>query len=325
MKIFITGSTGYIGHQLARKALDLGFEVAALVRTPSPNAVLKHTSFTVHQGDISDFTSLVKGIKGCDVAFHAAALTQLWDKDSSLFYRINVEGTKNVLEAALQTGVKKVVFTSSCAVLGPSIEPAREDNKRSVPFENDYEVSKQQAEQLVKQYVAKGLDVVIVRPPRVFGPGLLTKGNPINKLIRQTIQRGIAFRPAAKDVVGNYAFIEDVVNGHLLALQKGKSGEAYNLGGENVSYKGLFSAIAKAANKKIRTIAVPMQLLKLWASLVFSTNYFIGRQTHISPKVIERLLQNRAVSCEKAIRELGYQITPFQEAISATVRHLMEE
>lgn len=268
---------------------------------------------------------MAEAIKGCNVALHAAALTQLWDRDSSLFYRINVGGTRNVLEAALQTGVKKVVFTSSCAVLGPSIEPVKEDGKRSVPFENDYEVSKQQAEELIKEYVVKGLDVVIVRPPRVFGPGLLTKGNPINRLIKSTINRGIAFVPAKKDIVGNYAYIDDVVNGHFLALQNGKPGEAYNLGGENISYEGLFCAIALAANKKIRTIAVPMPLLKAWASLVFGANYLIGRQTHISPKVIDRLLQNRAVSCEKAIHELGYHITPFGEAISATVRHLQEE
>lgn len=264
-------------------------------------------------------------MKGCDVAIHAAALTQLWDKDASLFYRINVEGTENVLQAALETGVKKVVFTSSCAVLGPSTEPVKEDDKRAVPFENDYEVSKHEAEEVVKAYVAKGLHIVIVRPPRVFGPGLLTKGNPINRLIKNTINRGIAFIPSAKNVVGNYAFIDDVVNGHFLALQNGRSGESYNLGGENISYEGLFAAIATAANKKIRTVAVPVALLKMWASIVFGANYLIGRQTHISPKVIDRLLQNRAVSCEKAIQELGYQITPFQVAMLATVRHLQKE
>lgn len=325
LKLFITGSTGYIGHQLTQRALDLGFEVSALVRTPSSSAVPKHPSLSIYRGDVSDHNSIVEAMKGCDAVFHAAALTQLWHKDASLFYRINVEGTKNILEAALQTGVKKVVFTSSCAVLGPSIEPVKEDDKRAVPFENDYEISKHQAEELVKEYVAKGLDIVIVRPPRVFGPGLLTKGNPINKLIRNTMNRGLAFRPAAKDVVGNYAYIDDVVNGHFLALQKGKSGEAYNLCGENVSFEGLFAAIAAASGKKIKTVAVPMPLLKAWASLVFGINYLIGRQTHISPKVIDRLLQNRAVSCEKAIRELGYHITPFQKAISATVRHLQKE
>lgn len=304
MKIFITGGTGYIGHQLTRRALDLGFAVSALVRMPSSNAISKHPSLSIYKGDLSDFSSIVEAMRVCDFVFHAAAITQLWDKDASLFYRINIEGTKNVLEAALRTGVKKVVFTSSCAVLGPSAgKPVKEEDKRSVPFENDYEVSKNQAEELAKEYVARGLDVVIVRPPRVFGPGLLTKGNPINRLIKNTINRGLAFVPAAKDVLGNYAYIDDVVNGHFLALQKGKSGEAYNLGGENISYEGLFSAIARTANKKIRTIAVPIQLLKLWASLVFGANYLSGRQTHISPKVIDRLLQNRAVSCEKALND----------------------
>jgi nucleoside-diphosphate-sugar epimerase len=325
LKIFITGSTGYIGRQLAVKALAQGYEVSALVRRGSSLSIPQQSLLSVHQGDVTDLPSVVAAMKDCDFVFHAAALTQLWHKDASLFYRINVEGTKNILEAALQTGVKKVVFTSSCAVLGPShAEPVKEDDKRLVPFENDYEISKHQAESLIKDFTARGLQVVVVRPPRVFGPGLLTKGNPINRLIKNTLARGIAFMPAAKDVLGNYAYIDDVVQGHFLALEKGRPGEAYNIGGENISYQTLFSTIATAANKKIRTVAIPIPLLKAWASLVFGANFLIGRHTHISPKIIDRLMQNRAVSCEKAVRELGYRITPFHQAVLATVHHLKE-
>lgn len=323
MKIFITGATGYIGNQLALRAVDKGYEVAALVRSVQSPHLPRHPAIQFYQGDITDYASVRKAMAGCQAVLHAAALTQLWHKDRSLFYRINVMGTRNVLEAALQHRVQKFVFTSSCAVLGPSNgHPVTEDEPRFTPFENDYETSKYCAEELVKEYAAKGLQAVIVAPPRVYGPGLPTKGNPIGGLIRNTLKRNIAFMPAAKEVVGNYAFISDVVEGHFLALSKGRSGEKYTLGGENVSYRRLFETIATASQKKLRIIPVPIGLLKAWAAAVFGFHFLTGRQTHLSPKVVARLVQNRAVSCEKAVRHLGYRITSFPEGIAATISHV---
>jgi nucleoside-diphosphate-sugar epimerase len=166
------------------------------------------------------------------------------------------------------------------------------------------------------------LHTVIVAPPRVYGPGLLTKGNPINRFIRNTLKRSVAFMPAAKEVVGNYAYIDDVVNGHFLALEKGGSGEKYILGGENVSYRKFFETIAAASGKNIKLFAVPVPLLKAWAAALFGVNFVIGRHTHLSPKVVGRLMQNRAVSCGKAVQKLGYRITPFPNGIAATIAHL---
>lgn len=260
---------------------------------------------------------------GCDAVLHGAALTQLWHRDRSLFYRINVMGTRNVLEAALQQGVPKLVFTSSCAVLGPSNgRPVTEEDPRFTPFENDYERSKYCAEELLKEYTAKGLHTVIVAPPRVYGPGLSTKGNPIGNFVRNTIKRKIAFMPAAKNVVGNYAFIDDVVQGHFLALEKGQSGEKYILGGENISYRQLFDTIASASGKKLTIVAVPVTLLKIWAAVVAGASFVTRQHTHLSPKVVGRLMQNRAVSCEKAVQDLGYQITPFRRGMEMTIAHL---
>jgi nucleoside-diphosphate-sugar epimerase len=323
MKIFITGATGYIGHQLALTAAEKGFGVTALVRNHHSPNLPKHSAIEFRKGDVTDYPSIVKAMAGCDYVMHAAALTQLWHKDRSEFYRINVMGTRNVLEAAFFHGVEKLVFTSSCAVLGPSKDqPVAEDDPRFTPFENDYEISKHCAEELLKEYVGRGLNAVIVAPPRVYGPGLLTKGNPINKLIQTTLKRKIGFMPAAKEVVGNYAFIDDVVNGHFGALEKGLRGEKYILGGENISYQQLFETIGKAGKEKLKIVSVPIPLLHAWTAVVFAANYVIGRHTHLSPKVVQRLMQNRALTCEKAIQQLGYQITPFYNGIENTINHL---
>lgn len=323
MKIFLTGATGYIGHQLALAAAERGFSVSALVRNTHSVNLPKHPAISFCQGDVTDYPSVVKAMKDCAYVLHAAALTQLWHRDRSQFYRINVMGTRNVLEAALFHRVGKLVFTSSCAVLGPSRgHPVSEDDPRFTPFENDYEISKHCAEELLKEYTGRGLHAVIVAPPRVYGPGLPTKGNPISKLIRDTLKRKVAFMPAAQEVVGNYAFIDDVVNGHFQALEKGVSGEKYILGGENISYRQLFETIGKAGNEKLKIIPVPIALLKVWTAIVFGVNYLIGRHTHLSPRVVERLVQNRALTCEKAVQQLGYKITPFYSGMESTINHL---
>ncbi|HEV7332597.1 MAG TPA: NAD-dependent epimerase/dehydratase family protein [Flavisolibacter sp.] len=323
MNLFLTGATGYIGHQLALAAAAQGYSVTALVRNLSSPHLPLHPAIRFCKGDITEYSSVIKAMKGCDCAMHAAALTQLWHKDSSQFYRINVMGTRNVLEAALYLGIEKLVFTSSCAVLGPSGDrPVTEDDPRFTPFENDYEVSKHCAEELVREYVRRGLHAVIVSPPRVYGPGLDTRGNPINKIIRNTLKRKLAFLPSAKDVVGNYAFIDDVVAGHFKALEKGESGEKYILGGENISYKQFFETISRAGNQHLQMITVPVALLKGWSALVFTANYLVGRHTHLTPKVVERLVQNRALSCEKAIQEINYHITPFIHGMEQTIHHL---
>jgi nucleoside-diphosphate-sugar epimerase len=323
MKLFLTGATGYIGHKLAHSAARQGYTITALVRNLSSRNLPAHPAIQFRKGDVTDYASVLQAMKGCDVVMHAAALSQLWHKEASLFYRINVMGTRNILEAAQKRGIEKLVFTSSCAVLGPSKDrPVTEEDPRFTPFENDYEISKHCAEELVREYASRGLHAVMVAPPRVYGPGPNTRGNPIHQLIQNTLKRKLAFLPAAKDVVGNYAFIDDVVRGHFDALQKGESGEKYILGGENISYQQFFETIGRAGNQPLKMIAVPVPVLKAWSALVFGVHYLLGRHTHLSPKTIERLVQNRAISCEKAVQKLAYQITPFYQGMQQTIHHL---
>jgi len=323
MKLFITGVTGYIGHKLAMAAVKKGYKVNALIRNEDDPKRPIHPSINFFRGDITNFDSLIDAMKGCDAVIHAAGLTQLWNKDRSLFYKVNVGGTRNMLEAALHHNVKKFVFTSSCAVLGPSFnKPVKEDDPRLSAFENDYKISKHCAEELVKEYSRKGLFTIIVSPPRIYGPGMLTKGNPITRFVAKLIKRRVSLIPSAHDAVGNYAYADDVVEGHFLAMQKGLGGEKYILGGENISYQTFFNTIRECSGKKLGLIAVPKMVLKIGAALIYASHYITGRHTHLSPKIVDRLFQNRAVSCEKAIRQLGYKITPFREGMHQTIQHL---
>lgn len=323
MKILITGATGYIGYKLALEAARRNYTVHILVRDLQSPLLPIHPNIIKFKGDITDKRSVMAAMQGCTKVMHAAAIAKLSAKDNGIFYSVNVEGTRNMLEAALALGVKRFVFTSSGAVIGPSGKyPMSENDPRIVAFENDYEISKHWAEELVKEYSRKGLFATIVAAPRVYGPGHECNGNTMNALLKTILSMRIAFVPSCDKVVANYAFVDDVVNGHFLAMEKGLGGEKYILGGENLSYRSFFQTIKQQAGKQIRLIRIPTFLLRLWSLLYMTVCNLIGKETHLSPRVVDRLAQNRALSCEKAIRQLGYSVTPFAEGMQKTILHL---
>ena len=326
MKMLITGATGYIGHKLAMEAATKNYKVHILVRDMNSKNLPLHPNIFAFQGDVTDKESIMAAMKGCDGVFHAAAIAKFWDKDSSIFYKVNVEGTRNVLDAALACGVKKLVYTSTGAVIGPSDKnPMSENDPRITAFENDYEISKHWAEELVKEYGSRGLFTVIVSAPRVYGPGIFADGNVFERLLLKILSMKLAFMPSCTQVVANYAFVDDVINGHFLAMQKGLGGEKYILGGENVSYERFFKTIKQKAGKRIRLIRVSKSLLLIWSFLHCWSCRMIGKKTQISPRIVHRISQNRALCCDKAIRQLGYSITPFAEGIQKTILHLQHK
>lgn len=323
MKILITGATGYIGYKLAMEAARRNYTVHILVRDLQSPLLPIHPNIIKFKGDITDKGSVLSAMMNCDKVIHAAAIAKLSAKDTSVFYSVNVEGTRNMLDAALASGVKKFVFTSSGAVIGPSGKyPMSENDPRIAAFENDYEISKHWAEELVKAYSRRGLFAVIVVAPRVYGPGHECNGNTMNVLLKSILSMRLAFVPSYDNVVANYAFVDDVVNGHFLAMDKGLGGEKYILGGENLSYRSLFQTIKQNAGKKIRLIRIPKSLLKAWSFFYMSICALLRKETHISPKVVDRLAQNRALNCDKAIKQLGYSITPFSVGMQRTILHL---
>ena len=202
-----------------------------------------------------------------DEVYHLAAFASVWAKDDS-FSKINIDGTLNILNAAKKKESKKIVVTSTAGVIGPAIDgPVNEDTPRQVDFFTDYESTKYESELKIKEYVANGQHVVIVNPTRVYGPYPLNVSNSVTKLVRQYIAGKWKFIPGDGMSTGNYVYVDDVINGHILAMANGRAGERYLLGGEDATYHELFNAIADISGKKYKLYKMPLGVMLTFGKL----------------------------------------------------------
>ncbi|HLA52630.1 MAG TPA: NAD-dependent epimerase/dehydratase family protein, partial [Flavitalea sp.] len=253
MHIMVTGATGFIGRELCLHLASQGHVVHALCRSENHPLFPSHINICLFKGDILDPQSIHNAMKGCAQVYHTAALAKLWTKDASDFFEVNVIGTRNVLEASLANKVKRVVHTSTCGVWGPTLKyPVSENDPRIAGFPIPYERTKFLAELEVKAACAKGLDTVIVNPSRVYGKGPVTESNTVGKMVSAYVKGRWRINPAGGKQVSNYAYLEDVVRGHVAAMQKGIVGERYILGGEDVSYEQFFRQVGEAAGRNYR-------------------------------------------------------------------------
>jgi nucleoside-diphosphate-sugar epimerase len=323
MKIFITGGTGYLGHSLALKLAEEGNLIHLLLRNPGSAVAPCHPHITTFRGDINDRDQVALAMAGCGQVYHTAAAVALWMKDPDEMFSTNVGGTANILEAARNEGASRLVYTSTCGVIGPCIrEPMTENDPRVSGFSIDYELSKKMAEDLVFQYARDGLDAVVVSPPKIYGPGRVSQKHNANAVIDRFLKSRIAFIPSPGSYRTCFAFIDDVVNGHLMAMNKGKAGEKYILGGVNISYHAFFDLIRKISGNKGVIIQLPQNSVRGWAILQ-KMNYFLGgRAPLFTGKAVSRFYSNYCFSSAKAVRELGYHITPVEEALEKTIHFL---
>lgn len=319
MKCLVTGANGFIGYELTKELISRNFEVNVLVRRTFPT--MNTDGITVFTGDLWNMRIIDEAMIGCDYVFHLAAYANIWSKDKTLAYRTNVEGTKNILDAALKNKVKKVVFTSSAATLPASVTNELVDETTPLPenYLTEYETTKRQAELLCTDFVKKGLDVVIVQPPRVYGPGFLNKSNSVTIMIKNYIRGIWRIIPGNGQSIGNYVYISDVVQGHVLAAQLGKAGEKYILGGENCSYNEFFSLLSEVSGKKITMFHFPMWLMMLIGKVEFFFAENFGKKPLITPPWVKRYAQNRGLSSQKAENQLGYRITPLKTGLVKTI------
>ncbi|MBE0638470.1 MAG: SDR family oxidoreductase [Bacteroidales bacterium] len=321
MKYFITGATGFIGERLAMRLAENGNVVHALVRSTHRAKNLNHQNIVIFEGDILDIQSIDAAMRGCDFAFHLAAYARVWSKDKDWPHKINVQGTVNVFETALKNKLQRVVFTSTGGTLEPSDgnQPVDENPPRTIAYFNEYESTKAEAEKVVPEFEKKGLDVVIVNPTRVYGPGLITESNAMTTIIRRFNQGKWYFIPGDGSKLGNYVFVEDVVYGHLLAMEKGRTGQRYILGGENITYDGFFQKLKEITSKDHRLFHVPYWLMFAGSNIHFAFARLRGRSPRITPRWIRKYLHHWAVSVVRAETELGYCVTPFDEGLQRTV------
>ena len=324
MKVLLTGSTGYIGHQLAIKLANENYEVNALVRDLDSCNIPKHKNITPFKGDICDYESIQRAIANCEYVFHTAAFTDLKYNKIDSFYNTNVIGTSNILKASLAENIKKVIYTSTLSVFGPALYhvPITENQPRIASYLNDYELTKTMSEEVVLDYVKTGLSCTILNVTRVYGPGLNTFSNGVNSIISKIIKDRALYVPSKLNIEANYVFIDDVINAQLLAIENGGKGEKYIIGGENTDYESLFNKIKNISKSTISIYKVNYDLLKTAVALASSLYAIFGKSFALTPNVLDSLFTNRSASSKKAISTLNYKITPLKIGLEQTINFL---
>jgi farnesol dehydrogenase len=324
MKFFITGITGFIGSNLARELVTDGHTVNAIIRGKTPEEFRDHPRICFFQSDLHDIDVLKSAMEGCDIAFHLAAFARPWSKDPDYHRHINVMGTAKVFSAALESGIKKVVFTSSAAIMSPSLknQSSNEETPRHIPYFNAYESTKAEVEQLAREYCNKGLPVVIVNPSRVYGPGPINPSNSVTKMIAGYYNGTWRIIPGDGTKIGNYVFIDDVVHGHILAAQKGVPGERYILGGENLTFDEFFKVLQRVSGKQRMMVHLPVGAMEAAAILMEWQARLTGIKPLITADFVKKYMNHWSLSSEKATRELGYRITPFSRGVEMTLEWL---
>lgn len=324
MKVFLTGATGYIGNRLALQLAENNYEVHALVRNLRSDNIPVHSNITLFEGNLNDTDSIENAIANCEYVFHTAAFTKLTCNDVEEFYKVNVQGTANVLNAAKRNGVKKVIFTSSVSVYGPSQPNSSiiEIHPRMSSFANDYELTKTMAENLVLEYNKNGLPGIILNVSRVYGPGISGFSTGVNRFISMVLKKKIVFVPSKLNIETNYVYIDDVTKAHMLALQKGNAGEKYIIGGENASYDKLFTTISECSRTKIPVFKINYILLKIGLFLKLMVDNLLFNEPSLTPKLLDYLFTNRKVSSQKAVLQLGYEITTLKTGLEQTLKFL---
>jgi len=318
-RALVTGATGFIGANLVRALLKQGYEVRALVRPGSDRRNLEGLEIDLAEGDVRDLGSIRRALDHCNLLFHLAALYSFWARPRRLFYDINVEGTRNALQAALEQGVERAVYTSSVATIGVRKDgkPADEETPLD-PGEiiSDYKRSKYLAERVALKFAKdKGLPVVIVNPSFPVGPYDL-KPTPTGRVILDFLNRRM---PAYVETGMNIVDVEDVAKGHILAAERGKPGERYILGGENLKMKELLTILSEITGLPAPQVRLPYHPILALSYLNVTFCRLSGREPRLTPETIRMARHYMFYDPSKAVRELGLPQTPAREALRKAV------
>lgn len=325
MRVFVTGGTGFIGQVLVR-ALVKEAAVNLLVRPTSCREGIEHPDIHFVEGDLSDLNSLRRGMRECQRVFHLGALVRKWVPDPTVFDRINLLGTRNVFQVALEQRVEKVVYTSSIVAIGPSHGvPADEKTSRQTPYFTPYERTKALAEVEFLDAVGNGLPAVVVLPSLVYGPSERCDRFSFNRFL-YCLLRGIWVPiPGNGERKCNVVYVDDVVQGHLLAMEHGKVGERYILSGENTSPNLLGSSIADVLGRSSTIRHVPFLFAAVGASIAEQAARWFGIEPPIDRGSLKAFRYDWTYTSSKAEREIGYQYRSFEQGLQKTLDWLVQE
>jgi NAD+-dependent farnesol dehydrogenase len=319
--ILLTGATGYLGSQIAAELVRRGEPFRILVRDASRLGFDPvKANCQVIAGDLRDGSATARALQGARHVIHTAALVKMWVRDPRDFWRVNVEGLKNLLSAAAEAGVEKVVYTSSFIALGPNADVnAGENLRHSGSYSNEYEQTKAQALAWLREEGFRRFPVVALMPGVIYGPGPATEGNLVGGMIDQYAAGKFPGLLGSGDQRWSFAFNCDVVAAHLAALEKGKSGEAYVLGGDNRSLNELFKILAELSGVHRKVRHLPFIAGKLVGGIEVLRARAFGHQPQLTPGVVEVFKHDWVYSSVKAIKEFGYRVTPLEEGLSRTL------
>ena len=318
MTTLITGANGFVGSALARQLLRRDHPVRALVRPGSDRRNLEQLDIDLVEGDLTDATSLQQALRGCTYLFHVAADYRLWIPDPERMYRTNVDGTRDLLRAAADAGVTRMVYTSSVAALGinPNRSPADETTPVSLAdMVGHYKRSKFLAEQAVRELAQQGLPIVIVNPSTPIGPRDI-KPTPTGRIIVDALNGKI---PAYVDTGLNIAHVDDVAMGHLLAFEQGEPGRRYILGGENLSLQAILGIICEYAGMKPPRLRVPHSAVYPFAWLAEQWARISGQEPFATVDGVNMAKKFMYFSSDLAQQALGYDPRPARLAIEDAI------
>jgi dihydroflavonol-4-reductase len=313
--VLVTGGTGFLGSAIVRALLKRGLRVRTLVRSSSPSGNLEGLDCETVIGDLTDEPSLEAALRGVRHLFHAAADYRLWARDPSVILRVNVHGTRNLMRQALSAGVKRIVYTSSVAALKvadakmPVDETAPLDPKDAI---GNYKLSKTLAERAVQEMILReNLPAVIVNPTTPIGPRDI-RPTPTGRMILDAARGKI---PAYVDTGLNFAHVDDIADGHLLAFDRGRIGERYILGGQNLMLRDLLKLIAELTGRRAPWLRVPRAPLYPLAIGAEAIAHLTGREPLLTLDGLRMSRYRMFFTSAKAERELGYRSRPYTEGV----------
>jgi dihydroflavonol-4-reductase len=323
MKVAITGGNGFIGSNLAHLMMSRGHEVRVLIRESSDVSNLQGFDVARCIADVRNKEELQAALKGAEIVFHTAAIVSFWKPLRQLQHEVNVIGTRNVVQACLTAGVRRLVHTSSIAALGYPADgtagsETTEFNWQS--YENGYKNSKHFAELEILRGIELGLDAVMVNPSVVIGPGDVHFNG--GGFIRSVAKGFVPFYIRGGT---NIAFVDDVAKGQAAAAEKGRAGNRYILGGENLTHRKVLQTIAEIVGVQSPRLPIPVPLVKAAAKVFDAAGIITGKEPMITSELISGAGKHIWYSSAKAERELGYSITPFREAVERTYRWYREQ
>ena len=318
MNALVTGATGFVGAAVARALLRHHFRVRVLVRPSSDRTNLRGLNVEAVSGDLTDAASLERAAQGCEALFHVAADYRLGARDPAQLYHNNVEGTRNVLTAAQRANVRRIVYTSSVATVGIPNDGTPGNESTPVALENmigHYKRSKFLAEEVVRAAAKEGVPVVMASPSTPVGPGDI-KPTPTGQLV---LDAAAGRMPAYVDTGLNIVHVDDVAAGHLLAYDRGRVGERYILGGEDMTLRQILAMIAAQVGARPPSVRLPYGLVLPMAYVAEGIAKLTGRSGRLTLEGVRMSRKIMFFSSAKAVQELGYSWRPPQTAFADAI------